>query len=431
MRYLIVVLVLALTSAACYADWELRRDDLNKERPPIIDGVVSIEIGKPDLLFPRYLNELEVKTINISFNETGGVEKKLSVVWTGGSQGRDKFAVSVDGVAVGESKTIDSERLPYMWQRDEFLVKLGAGKQHVVEVKAIPEFPSAIEFAGIQLASPESVDYRPLCYESAGSLERYEKLLGEKGVDIQGAHVWVFAPEKNAVEAEALATLLEQAYAAMKAQYGADLMFKFSVEHYPPETDRGWGGISGAGTIGYTTESLDRFKELGTSDVRGFAGYVEEMCHAFASQNGCGGTYEALGVAVSEEVGRRLVTREVADAFWLPEHEKWNETQQAYLAAGRENPDPSKYPNRVLYTRILNALFLKLRTERGEKMWPDFFTELRRQDFPLHRAKETERMKVYADLFSAIFKRDMRKEFADFGIDLEADPPWGWQTRAD
>lgn len=429
MRWLLIALILA--AGTCSADWELRRDDLNKERPPVTDGVVSLEIGKPDLLFPRYLNELGVKTIKISFNDTGGAQKKLSVVWTGGSQGRDKFVVFADGITAGESRTIDSDRLPYMWYRDEFKIELGEGDTHVVEIKSIPEHPSAIEFSGIQLSAPDTPIYQPLCYESAGSRERYEKLLGDKGTVIQGAHVWVFAPENNAAEAKALAAFLEKAYSAMKVQYGTDLVFKFSVEHYPPGTERGWGGISGAGTIGYTPESLDRFKELGTTDVRGFAGYVEEMCHAFASQNGCAGTYEALGVAVSEEVSRRLVTREVADAFWLPEHRKWNETQQAYLAAGRKNPDAAKYPNRVLYTRILNALFLKLRTEYGERMWPDFFAALRQKDYPLHRAKDTERMKVYADLFSTLFKRDMAKEFTDFGIDLEADPPWGWQTRAD
>ena len=48
-----------------------------------------------------------------------------------------------------------------------------------MEIKAIPEFPSAIELAGIRLTSDESCDYQPLCYESAGSLERYEKLHGD------------------------------------------------------------------------------------------------------------------------------------------------------------------------------------------------------------------------------------------------------------
>jgi hypothetical protein len=49
-------------------------------------------------------------------------------------------------------------------------------------------------------------------------------------------------------------------------------------------------------------------------------------------------------------------------------------------------------------------------------------------DFPLHRAAKTDRMKVYADVFSVLFARDMRKEFTNFGIDLNSDPPWGWQT---
>jgi hypothetical protein len=61
-------------------------------------------------------------------------------------------------------------------------------------------------------------------------------------------------------------------------------------------------------------------------------------------------------------------------------------------------------------------------------MWRDFFIVLKQMDFPLHRAAKTDRMTVYADVFSVLFARDMRKEFTNFGIDLDSDPPWGWQT---
>ncbi len=114
--------------------------------------------------------------------------------------------------------------------------------------------------------------------------------------------------------------------------------------------------------------------------------------------------------------------------FWLPEHKQWDETHKAYLAAGRKNPDPEKYPWGVLFTRILNDVFLKLRTEYGDRMWPDFFATVRQMDYPLHRASKTERMRTYAGIFSAMFGRDMGKEFEGFGIDLSADPPWGWET---
>jgi len=46
-------------------------------------------------------------------------------------------------------------------------------------------------------------------------------------------------------------------------------------------------------------------------------------------------------------------------------------------------------------------------------------------DYPLYRAKDTEFLRVYADIFSALFGRDMRPEFKAPGIDLDADPPVG------
>ena len=61
-------------------------------------------------------------------------------------------------------------------------------------------------------------------------------------------------------------------------------------------------------------------------------------------------------------------------------------------------------------------------------MWPDFFRLLRQLDYPLHRAAKTERMQIYADMFSTLFLRDMSAELTEFGIDLDADPPWGWET---
>ncbi|MCK4283103.1 MAG: hypothetical protein KAX44_02210 [Candidatus Brocadiae bacterium] len=424
-----ILLLVAFFAPVAYAEgWELRRDDLDKERPAVEEGVATVTIGEEPLRFPRYLNEIGVQRIRIRFRGPGTERQKLSVVWSGGSRGTDTFAVQVNGISVGMSQTVESPRRPYAWYRDDFAFRLAPGSEHVLEISSPPEFSSAIEFAGIRMAAPDVQDYQPLCYESIASLQRYEKELGRKGTVVKSAHLWVFAPHQFAEEANALASFLERAYAEMKDIYGMGTVFKFSVEHYPRGHKRGWGGISGGGTIGYTIESLQRFGRLGTGDVRGFAGYTEEMSHGFNAYYKCGGTYEALGVAVQEEVVRRLVPRRIADAFWLREHEKWDDTQRAYLAAGCRNPDPGKYPWNVLYTRILNGLFLKLRNEYGPAMWRDFFRQIRETDYPLHRAKKTERMRIYADIFSELFGRDMRKEFTEFGIDLDADPPWGWET---
>jgi hypothetical protein len=415
--------------AAAYGDgWELRRDDFNKGRPPVVQGEVNVSLGAGPPLFPRYLNELGIKKICINFFQPGAGQRKISIVWTGGSQGPDKFGVKVNGVLVGVSQTVNSAHRPYAWYRDDFVCRLAPRSEHVLEISQLPGFTSAVEFAGVRMDAPDAEDYQPLCYESIGSLERYEKELGAKGAAVKSAHLWVFAPYPDFAKAKALAGFLEEAYAEMKKVYGMDPVFRFSIEHYPKGHNRGWGGISGAGTIGYPTEALQRFARLKASDVRGFAGYTEEMSHGFKAYYKCAGTYEALGVAVQEEVVRQLVSPSVADAFWLPEHEKWNDTYKAYLAAGRNNPNPKKYPWNVLYTRILNSLFLKLRSEYGPGMWTDFFTVIRQMDYPLHRAKKTEQMKTYADIFSVLFGRDMHKEFRDFGIDLDADPPWGWRT---
>jgi hypothetical protein len=225
-----------------------------------------------------------------------------------------------------------------------------------------------------------------------------------------------------------LAEFLEEACEEMAKTYGLKPLFKFSIENYPEGHERAFGGISGAGTIGYEIEALERFAEMKRRDVRGFAGYTEEMSHGFKDYYRCGGTYEALGVAVQEDVVRRLVPKRIADAFWAWRHDLCAETCAAYVEAGFKNPDPEKYPWNVFFTRILNHLFLELRQEYGPGFWPDFFQVLRQMDFPLHRAEKTGRMKVYADVFTVLFGRDMRQKFREFGIDLDADPPWGWQT---
>jgi hypothetical protein len=423
--------ILALGAGSVLAagsDWELRRDDLCPERPPVEKGAVAIRLGEEPVRFPRYLNELGVERIRISFDMPGSCRKKLSIVWSGGSQGPDRFDVLVDDEKAGASRTVDTTRRPNAWHGDDFACQLRPGNEHTIELRSPAGFKSPIEFAGIRLAGVDAGVYQPPCYESIGTLARYENEIGGKGSLIRSDHVWVFAPAKHVAAAKALAAFLEKAYAEMRTIYGMDTVFLFSVEHYPKGHKRGWGGISGAGTIGYTFDALEKYARLRTRDVNGFVGYTEEMSHGFKAYYRCDGTYEALGVAVQEDVVRRLVPARVADAFWLPEHAKWRTTHEAYLKAGRKNPDPATYPWGVLYTRILNDVFLQLRSEYGPAMWRDFFRVLREKDYPLHRATNTQRMGVYADIFSTLFKRDMRKEFNQFGIDLDVDPPWGWET---
>lgn len=106
----------------------------------------------------------------------------------------------------------------------------------------------------------------------------------------------------------------------------------------------------------------------------------------------------------------------------------WETTYKDWRAAGKKNPDPVKYPWGVLFTRLLNKYFLDLRTAYGPRFWPDFFAEMRKRKYPLFAAKPPERMGIYADVFSAMFKKDMRKEVERFGIEVEADPPWGSET---
>lgn len=415
-------------SPALGQEWELRRDDLSPERPPVEKGVVNIRIGDAPARFPRHLNELGVRCIRIAFRAPAQSRRRLSVVWTGGSQGPDQFEVLMSGSPAGATSEIDTARRPYAWYQHEFPLSLGAGEEHTIELRSPPGMTSAIELTGIRLAAPDAPAYQPLCYESIGTLERYERELGGKGVLVSSGHLSIFAPADRAGDAKGLSELLEKAWAEMRAVYGIDPVFRFSIEHYPKGHKRGWGGISGAGTIGYTVEALDKYARLRMRDVNGFVGYTEEMSHGFKAYYRADGTYEALGVAVQEDIVRRLVPPAVADRYWLPEHASWKRTHEAYLAAGRRNPDPAQYPWNVLYTRILNDVFLKLRTEYGPNLWPDFFRLLREKDYPLHRATKTQRMGVYADLFGELLKQDMRKRFTAEGIDLDADPPWGSET---
>jgi len=426
--FFLISFLLLFQSVVLGEDWEFRYDSLNKERPQVTKGLIQIDLASRSCLFPRFFNELGITTIQIRFKATECQRKRFSILWSGGSQDLDRFGVKVDGIDVGQSRIVRSEQRPYAWYRDVFFARLGKGSEHVLEIYSLEAYKSAINFAGFQMADPGTKDYQPLCYESAGSLKQYEKFLGEKGVVVKSSHLWVFAPYKYAARAKALTEVLEEAHQLLSRIYGIQPLFKFSVEHYKKGNERGWGGISGAGTIGYPLESLQNFASLKKKDVRGFAGYTEEMSHGFKDYFRCGGTYEAMGVAVQEEMVRRMVSSRVADAFWGWRHKQCKETAEAYIKAGFKNPDPNKYPWNVLFTRILNHLFLELREEYGSELWTDFFTMIRQMDYPLHRAEKIDRMKVYKKLFTALFGRDMSKEFDKYRIDLNTDPPWGWET---
>jgi len=128
----------------------------------------SVAAGDESARFPRYLNELGVERIRIAFHAEGPARRTLSVVWTGGSQGPDRFEVLLDNVAVGLSRAVDSERRPHAWNRDDFPCSIGPGAEHVVELRSPDGFKSPIEFAGIRLAGEGAEPYQPLCYESIG-----------------------------------------------------------------------------------------------------------------------------------------------------------------------------------------------------------------------------------------------------------------------
>ena len=431
MRHFPLLLLLGCLGAAADAraqGWELARDIGSKDRPPVVDGVVTVEIGKDPAVFPRYFNELDISAIRIEFEDEGGARREVSFVWTGGSEGKDRFEATLDGTKLGMSREVDSPARPGAFYLDKLDGKLGPGKRHVLELRSPEENRSAIQFSGIRLAKPGAAKFMPLCYESVGTLAGYEEKLGAKGVRCDEAHLTVFAPATHAKGAHELAQALEKAYGVMAEIHGEDMVFRFSIENYPEGNERGYGGIWGAATIGYRMEALERFEKLKWTEVRGVIGYTEEMCHGFKDLFRCNGTYEALGVAVQEEVLRRLFSAKEADAYYKPIYDLWNTTYRDWRAAGNRNPDPEKYPWGVLYTRLLNKLFMDLRNAYGAKLWPDFFAELRRRNYPLFAAKPPERLGIYADVFTALFKKDMRKHFTEFGIELDKDPPWGSDT---
>lgn len=408
--------------------WEIHRDEGCADRPDVVAGTVTIDIDANDGSFPRHLNELGITVIRLEFTGKPGVERKLSLLWSGGSEGTDQFEVRVDGFLAGRSTRVESSHRPYEWTLDEITCRLGRGKQHVVEISTPESLRDPIQFSGIRMAKPDAPRYQPICYASIGGLAAYEKSLGGRGVAVEMDHLTLFAPKDHEKTAKAAAKFLDKAYRAMREIYGRDTPFRFSVENYPDGHERGWGGISGAATIGYPLEALERFGRFGTRNIRGFAGYTEEMSHGFKGMYRCGGTYEALGVAVQDDVLRRLVPEKVVAANTARYRRLCEQTYAAYRKAGNDNPDPDVYPWNVIFTRILNKLFFDLREEYGPEFWPDFFRMLRQLDYPLHRAKKTERMGVYADIFSTMFLRDMRAELTAFGIDIDADPPWGWET---
>ncbi|MCJ7584683.1 MAG: pyruvate:ferredoxin (flavodoxin) oxidoreductase, partial [Anaerolineales bacterium] len=64
---------------------------------------------------------------------------------------------------------------------EEVWDKLPQEVQKDIIEKKLKFYTSAIEFAGIEMSGPESEIYQPMCYESVGSLPRYEEQLGAKG----------------------------------------------------------------------------------------------------------------------------------------------------------------------------------------------------------------------------------------------------------
>ena len=228
-------------------DWELSRDAFISDRPEAVEGCIDLTADSPS--FPRYFNELGIKRIRLRFQAPGGLRRKMSIVWSGGSMGPDKFSVRIDGIPAGVSRTLDTEQRPYSWYREDFVFRLGPGTDHAVEILSLADYPSEINFTGFRMSPPDEADYQPLCYDSVGSLKRYEEAIGEKGTAVESDHLVVFAPRKYAAKAKALASFLEEAYSEMANIYGLHPVFKFAVENYPPGHERGWGGISGAGTI--------------------------------------------------------------------------------------------------------------------------------------------------------------------------------------
>ena len=414
--------------------WELCLDAGHNQRPSVENGIVTLSIGQTDKMFPQYLNELGVERIRLFFGAQGNSQKSFSFIFSGGSTGPDQFEIRLDGRPVSQSPRFDTARQPDRWYRHEFVAPLGTGNTHLLEISSPTECQSSIEFSGIRMDDPTAPPYRPLCDNSIGSLAKYERELKAPGFVAQRPDLWVFAPATHQQAANQLADFLEKAYGILKELYADEPLSKFSVEIYPVGHPRARGGIftanGGGGSIRYNLEALERFARVGSSGYEGFIGFTEEMSHGFAAISKCSrGTYEALGDAVQEDLVRRLVSREIADRYWLPQHQQWQSTFEAYRRAGFQNPDPRKYAWNILYTRILNHLFLNIQTAYGPNLWPDFFKLMKQKNYPLYSAQETDCMKIYADVFGELLHRDMRREFTStYGIDLNANPPWGWQT---
>ncbi len=413
---LITLVILGITP------WELANGpDVNDRPSPQENETVRVSIdkdGKTDA-FPRYFNQLEVRKIEFDFEDTPNARRRFSVIWNGGSKGPDGFTILVDGIATGSSQRVNTERYPYTWYRSEFFFRMGSEKRHQIQIIPLKGLESALEFSAFQLSEADAPQYLAPCYESLQSLKDYQQKLGKRGALVVTPHIRIFAPADLEKDARELAKDLERAHTSLRALFSLDPIFKTTIEHFPKGHPRGWGGISGVGTIGYPIESLLRYKQMKTRDVRGIAGYTEEMTHGFKEYYRCRGTSEALGVAVQEDLIRKLVNRRTADGYWKSRHLQWQETYDAFIGAGKKNPDLKRFPENIFLTRLLNQFFRQLRNEYGEDLWPDFFKMIRQMDYPFHRAKEGERLGVYADVFSALFGRDIRQDFHEFGIDVK------------
>jgi len=417
-----LVLLAAVTAAPAPVEWLLVKSRWTGPRAPHVDGVCEIALPDDERFMPSFVGDAGYKSLRLKFRDHDEGPRTFIVKWTPGETGVESFSLLLDGREVGRSRTLDAAGLVMSDFVDVFRFSVSPKGDHVLEIRH--ESGNGLNFRSFLYSDEE----RPLPPGAVRSKKEYEKALGGRGIRLETQNLVLYAPSKHAGYARKLVKALDEASLLLNEIHGGKPPYRISVEHFPKESPRGFGGVSTDGVVSYPIDNLnDRSAEFLRHKTPRILGYVEEMCHIYNKGDFyCRGTYEALGMCVS----RHTVERAASCPPFRAKLERWRrqekETFEDYVSFRFKNP--GQYEWGIFYTRILVHLLEGYADSYQGDFWKDFFSELRKRNFPLQKAHKKDRLDVYARIMGALLDRDIQKEWRELGIRHDGDKPWGWKT---
>jgi hypothetical protein len=217
-----------------------------------------------------------------------------------------------------------------------------------------------------------------------GTLEAFEREIGEPAVILDSRHVCFFAPMRRAQEAAVVLPHLAAAYEELYAIVGRHTEYRIAVYAFPRGNPHGWGGTSNC-SIEYDEANLDlnAQQEWVQYHVPHVSGYIEEMAHNFVHATGAQFGWEMVGWSIGAEVSLQVAGNPILRNQIASTRERQRETFERYVRNGLVLPAdvPANQCDRI------HAWILRQCEEAyGKGFWKDFFREVRGQAQRLQEA---------------------------------------------